>query len=117
MGGEDVVRQQLEAHHKTDELLAKSLVSKKPAKTRRGDGHKYDSRQKKGNFLSIVQSTYLFLSSSTQTTKVGVKVALQVSQKIREAFGHQGRPLQEGSKGWQVLQEQEQVWEGEGPVL
>ena len=54
MGGEDVVRQRLEAHHKTDELLAKSLVSKKPAKTRRGDGHKNDSRQKKGNFLSIV---------------------------------------------------------------
>ena len=47
MGGEDVVRQRLEAHHKTDELLAKSLVSKKPAKTRRGDGHKNDSRQKK----------------------------------------------------------------------
>ena len=51
MGGEDTVRQRLETLHKTDELLAKSLVGAiKPGtkKGKRSDGQK-DTGHKKGN--------------------------------------------------------------------
>ena len=53
MGGEDTVRQRLETLHKTDKLLAKSLVGAiKPGtkKGKRSDGQKEDAGHKKGNF-------------------------------------------------------------------
>ena len=113
MGGEDTVRQRLETLHKTDELLAKSLVTSiKPVhkKNRKSDGRKDDAGHKQGKVVYLTLLDYrVYLRPVPTEEQICLEVSFSLTSQVsQEEVWGQVRGLQELPEGEQGQEDQAQ---------